>query len=76
MATLSPQRALTSVDLPTFGRPATTTNPDLTAAAERERCRADRHPLCLRRLRRRCPKRTRPSGAIAWATGLLPTLRA
>src|SRR5581483_1003634 len=31
MATLLPQRALTRVDLPTFGRPATATKPDFTA---------------------------------------------
>jgi hypothetical protein len=30
IATLPPQSAFTSVDLPTFGRPATATKPDLT----------------------------------------------
>jgi len=30
MATFEPQRAFTSVDLPTFGRPATATNPLFT----------------------------------------------
>ena len=32
-ATLVPTIALTSVDLPTFGRPATAMNPDLVSAA-------------------------------------------
>ena len=31
IATLPPQSAFTSVDLPTFGRPATATKPDFTA---------------------------------------------
>jgi hypothetical protein len=31
IATLPPQSAFTSVDFPTFGRPATATNPDLNA---------------------------------------------
>src|SRR6266704_311797 len=40
MATLPPQSALTSVDLPTFGRPATATKPDLTPrASQHERVR-------------------------------------
>src|SRR5262245_65146461 len=34
MATLAPQRAFTSVDLPTFGRPATATKPLLTAVPD------------------------------------------
>src|SRR2546428_13882103 len=33
IATLPPQSALTSVDLPTFGRRATATNPDLTGGS-------------------------------------------
>jgi hypothetical protein len=32
IATLPPQSAFTSVDLPTFGRPATVTKPDFTPA--------------------------------------------
>ena len=32
IATLAPHNALTSVDLPTFGRPATPTKPDFTDA--------------------------------------------
>ena len=35
IATLPPTRAFTSVDLPTFGRPATATNPDFTARTSR-----------------------------------------
>ena len=53
IATLPPQSAFTSVDLPTFGRPATATKPDFTAGS---RCRAGAR---RRRVRRRS---TRPRG--------------
>src|SRR5262245_47910846 len=36
IATLPPQSAFTSVDLPTFGRPATATKPDFTSRPPRE----------------------------------------
>src|SRR5579884_1389637 len=45
IATLPPQSAFTSVDLPTFGRPATATTPDLTLPSARRRTsRAARLP--------------------------------
>src|ERR687888_2330129 len=40
IATLPPQSALTSVDFPTFGRPATATKPLFTSAASPNRSRA------------------------------------
>ena len=42
IATLPPTSAFTSVDLPTFGRPATATNPDFTARTSRAAAR----PAC------------------------------
>ena len=56
IATFPPQSALTSVDLPTFGRPATATNPDLTR--EDPRCPGeDRRPRTRRPSRRRAGSR-------------------
>src|SRR5918995_5891184 len=41
IATLPPASAFTSVDLPTLGRPATATKPDLTARRNPEAARGD-----------------------------------
>src|SRR5213078_791758 len=74
IATLPPQSALTSVDLPTFGRPATATKPDFTT----RRCPAAGPPVCARpappRCSRRSPGRRRtrraPGGTRQWPVEL------
>ena len=68
IATFSPVNALTSVDLPTFGRPATATRP---AFMRGERSRRRASALCAR-LR----PRTRPLRTCRFATRLCETRRA
>src|SRR5207248_10595553 len=61
------QRAFTSVDLPTFGRPATATKPDFTRGGPRRRAAA--RSACARRASRPRGGTRRARTATRTATG-------